>query len=99
MAAEVQSRVVKCPTTLISEGRGSPCPGGPKAWRLTWRATNLALRALGPHLGRSSPEHPVSSPEHRAHAWRAAAVARARAAVRSLPSPGAGRLCARGAPT
>lgn len=98
-AAEVRFRVVKCPTALISAGRGSPCPGGPKAWRLTWRAMSPALRAHGPHLGRPSPEHPVSSLETRAHAARAAAVARARAAVRSLPSPEAGRLCAPGAPT
>lgn len=98
-ARQEGSEVVKRPTAPISGGRGSTRPGRPGAWRLTWRAASPALRAHGPHLGRRSPEHQVSSPAPRTHAAMAAAVAGARAAVRSSPSPGTGRLCARGAPT
>lgn len=78
--------------------RGGPRSSRSEAWRLTWRAASPALRAHGPHLGSRPPARPASSPDSWAHAALVAAVARARAVVRSSPSPGAGRLCARGAP-
>lgn len=84
----------KRPTAPILEAHRGPRSSRSEAWRPTWRAANPALRAHGPQLGR----RPASSPEPGSHTAAPASGARARAAVCSSPSPGAGRLCARGTP-
>lgn len=82
----------------IPGARQGPRSSRAEDLRGTERAASPELRADGPRLGRWPPARPASSPAPWAHAVVAGAAVRARAAVRSSPSPGARRLCARGAP-
>lgn len=78
--------------------RGSHLSSPSEALCRTQRAASAELGSHGPRLGR----RPLARPESSSAPWAQAAVAGARAparaAVRSSPSPGAGRLCAQRAP-
>lgn len=96
--AKGQVRVRKRIPARIPGARGSHLSSRAEALRGTQRAASAELKAHGPRLGRRPLECPESSSASWAQAAVAGARARAGAAVRSSPSPGAGRLCARGAP-
>lgn len=82
----------------IPGARGSHLSSPSEALCGTQRAASAELGSHGPRLGR----RPLARPESSSAPWAQAAVAGtrapARAAVRSSPSPGAGRLCAQRAP-
>lgn len=86
------------PSCADPGARQGPRCSRSEAPRRTEGAASPELRAHGPRLGLWPLARPATSPASWAHAVVVGAEVRARAAERSSPSPGAGSLCARGAP-